>query len=117
MKNCGHCNVRKHRDIKNGEKYITLNIYLDFGSLNNMKITSSDPRDYFGGSGKGLITFPSLKTIRRSNKIKKARFDITNVSLKDLSKIIEEFEDLPHEDYARKRSKHVTTGSYFYSSR
>ena len=26
MKNCVCCNVRKHRDIKNGEKYTTLDI-------------------------------------------------------------------------------------------
>ena len=26
IKNCGHCNVRKHTEIKNGEKYTTLDI-------------------------------------------------------------------------------------------
>ena len=40
MKNCGHHNVRKHRDIKNGEKYITLDISLKFGSLDKMKSTN-----------------------------------------------------------------------------
>ena len=37
MKHCGHCNVRKHREIKNGENYITLDIYLKFGSLDKIK--------------------------------------------------------------------------------
>ena len=43
MKNRGRRNVRKHREIKNGEKYITLDISMNFGSLDKMKITSSDP--------------------------------------------------------------------------
>ena len=33
MKSCGSRNVRKHTKIKNGEKYITLDILLKFGSL------------------------------------------------------------------------------------
>ena len=44
MKNFGRHNVRKQRDIKNGEKYTTLFIYLKFGSMDKMKITSSDPK-------------------------------------------------------------------------
>ena len=46
MKHCGCRNVRKHRDIKHGEKYITLDISLKFGSLDKMKITSSEPKYY-----------------------------------------------------------------------
>ena len=42
MKNCGRSNVRKHRDIKSSDKYATLDIYLKFDSLDNMKITSSE---------------------------------------------------------------------------
>ena len=44
MKNYGHRNVRKNRDIKDGEMYITLDISLNFGSLDKMKITSSEPK-------------------------------------------------------------------------
>ena len=40
MKNCGCYNVKKHREIKNGEKYITLDISFKYGSLDKMKITS-----------------------------------------------------------------------------
>ena len=68
MKNCGRRNVRKHRDIKNGEKYITLDISLKFGSLEKMKITSSDPKDYFGISVKGLIKSLGIKTKVMSKK-------------------------------------------------
>ena len=42
MKNCGRLNFRKHREIKNGEKYTTLDISLEFGSLDKMEITSSE---------------------------------------------------------------------------
>ena len=45
MKNRGRCNVRKHRYIKDSEKYITLDISLKFGSLEKMRITSSYPKD------------------------------------------------------------------------
>ena len=62
----GHRSVRKHREIKNGEKYITLDISLKFGSLDKMKITSSEPKYYLGRSGKGLITSLGLNTIVRS---------------------------------------------------
>ena len=41
-------------------------------------------------------------------------FAITEVSLKDLYTIIKEFKDLPYEGYARNRSTHIPTDSYFY---
>ena len=66
IKHCGRRNGSKYRDINNGENYITLDVSLDFGSLDNMKITSSEPKEYLGISGKGLITSMCLKNIRRS---------------------------------------------------
>ena len=66
-KNCGLHNVRKHRDNKSGEKYITLDISLKFGSLDNIKITSSEKKDCMRRSGKGLITSLDLKPIVRAN--------------------------------------------------
>ena len=68
IKDCGCRNVRKHMEIKNGEKYITLGISLKFGSLDKMKITSSEPKDYFGRSVKGFIIALVLNTIVRSKK-------------------------------------------------
>ena len=111
MKNCGCFNVSKQRNIKNGEKHINLDIFLHFGSLDNMKITSSEPKEYFGISGKMLITSLSLKTIRRPKKSKKSRYGINNVSLKGISKIIKEFEKLSYEVCVPKRSKHESTES------
>ena len=113
MKNCGRCNVKKHRETKNGDKYTTLDISLDFGCLENMKITTSDQKYYLGRSGKELITSLSLRTIRRSKKKKKARHAITYIRRKDISKIIKEFEKLPYEVYVQKRSKHEPTEGYF----
>ena len=69
MKTFGRYNVRKHREIINGEKYITLNISLIFGSLDNMKIKSSETKDFLIRSGKRLITSMGLNTIRIPKKI------------------------------------------------
>ena len=42
-----------------------------------------------------------------------ARYTITNVSKKDISKIIKEFEKLTYEGCVQKRPKHQPTESYF----
>ena len=70
-----------------------------------MKIKSSEPKYYLVRSGKVLINSLGIKTIVRSKKKKKARYDITNVILKEISKSIKEFEKLPYEGYVRKRTK------------
>ena len=106
MKCFGCRNYRKHRGIKNGYNYITLGIYLKVGSMNNMKIKSSEPKYYLGISGKRLITSLDPKTISSSRKNKKARYAITSISMKDLSKLIKDFETLPYKVHVRKRSKH-----------
>ena len=61
-KNCDRRNVREHKDIKENEEYITLDISLKFVSMENMRITSLGPKDYLGRSGKGLITSTGLNT-------------------------------------------------------
>ena len=91
LKTFGCLNVRKHREIKDSENYNTLEISLKFGSLDKMRITSSEPKNYLGISGKGLITSMNLRTNVSPKKNKKARYTITNVSMKDLSNIIKEF--------------------------
>ena len=65
-----------------------------------MKITSSESKGILERSGKGLITSLGFKTKVRSQKYKKARYAIGNVSEKELSNIIKEFEKiekLPYE--------------------
>ena len=81
-----------------------------------MIITSSEPKDNFGRSRKRLIKSLGIKDKVSIKKYKKARYSIKNVSIKDLSKIIREFEKLPDESYERRRPKHMPTGSYFYLS-
>ena len=88
MKKCGRRNVRSHIYIKDIDKYTTLYISLKFGSVENMRITSSEPKDNLGGSVKILITSLGLKTNARPNKYKRSRYSIGNVSMKDLSNII-----------------------------
>ena len=85
---CGCRNVRKHREIKGSDKYVTLDISLKFDSLDNMRITSSESKDNQGRSGKGLITSLGIKARTSTKKYKKARYAIGNVSMKELPKII-----------------------------
>ena len=110
-KNCGRRNVRKYRQIKGSDKYVTLEISLKFESLEKMRITSSESKVKLGISGKGLITSLGLKAKTRPTKYKNARYDIGNVSKKDLSNIIRQFEKLPYESYEKKRPKHEPTDS------
>ena len=94
MRNCGRRKVRKQKEIKGSDKCVTLNISKKFDSLNKMKTTSSESKGKLGRSGKGLVTTLALRTKARYKKYKKARYAIGNVSMKDLSKIIKDFEKL-----------------------
>ena len=68
MKSCSRRNVRKHREIKNDEKYTTLDISLKFDSMDDMKMKSSYAKDYLDRSRKGLVASLGLKTIVRLKK-------------------------------------------------
>ena len=98
MKNCGCRKVRKHKEIKGSDKCVTLNIYEilniseKFDDLDKIETTSSESKVKMEGSGKGLVTALALKTKVRSKKYKKTRYAIENVSMKDLSNKIKEFE-------------------------
>ena len=59
-----------------------------------METTSSESKLELERSGKGLVTALALKTKARSKKYKKARYAMGNVSMKDLSNKIKEFEKL-----------------------
>ena len=117
MKNRCLRNVRKHIEIKGSDEYVTLDIPLKFDSLDKMIITFSDSKVKLGRSGKGFITSMGTKAKTIPKKYKKLRYDIGNVSKKDLSNINMEFEKLPHGSYEKKRPKHEPTDSYLYLSR
>ena len=74
--------------------YEILNISENFGDLNKMETTSSESKVELERSGKGLVTPLDLKNKARSEKYKKARYAIGNVSMKDLSNKIKDFEKL-----------------------
>ena len=113
-KNCGRHKVRKHKEIKGIDKSVTLDISSKFDSLNKMKTTSSESKGKLERSGKGLVTTLDFKTKVRSQKYKKARYAIRNVSEKCISKTIKEFEKIGKLPYEKKRPKHETTPSYFH---
>ena len=86
IKNCARCNVRKHKDIRGSDKYVTLKkhkeimgsyeyVTLDisskFDSLDKIKITSSESKGKLERSGKGLIASLGVKTKARSQDTKR----------------------------------------------
>ena len=82
--------------------------------MDNMKITSSESKGKLERSGKGLIIHLVFKAKVRPHRYKKSRYSIGNVSGKDLSKIIKEFEKIEKLPYEKNRPKHEPTGSYFH---
>ena len=65
MKNCGRHKVRKHKEIKGSDNYVTLDISSKFDILNKMKTTSSESKGKLEISGKRLFTSLGFK-----NKVK-----------------------------------------------
>ena len=82
--------------------------------MNKMETTSSESKGKLGRSGKGLVNALSLKTKVRSQKYKKSRYTIGNVSMKDLSNIIKEFEKIVKVPYVKRIPKHEPTSSYYH---
>ena len=117
MKNCGRSNVRKHKEIRGSDKYVTLDISSTFDSLDKTKTTSSESKGKLERSGKGFITSLCFNTKARSQKYKKERYAIRNVSEKYIYNIIREFEKFEKLSYEAKRPKHEPTGSYFHLAR
>ena len=54
IKNCGRRKVRKHKEIKGSDKYVTLNISSKFYSPDKIKTTSSESKGKFGNIRKGV---------------------------------------------------------------
>ena len=111
MRICGNCNVRKEKEINNGEQYITLDIYLQLDCLENLEVTSSISSYYVGKSGKGLTTYLTLTTIMSSNKKQEARTDNTDVVNQYLIKLLEDFKYSPYTRYRKRKVKNEPTGA------
>ena len=114
MKICGRCKVRKHKEIKGGDKIDTLNVSEKYDILNKMETTYSESKGKLGRSGKGLVTAPDIKTRVRLQNYKKARYAIGNVSMKDLSNIIKDFEKIVKVPYVKRIPKNKPTSSYYH---
>ena len=61
-----------------------------------------------------MVTALDFKTKVKSQKYKKARYDIRNVREKYLSKIIKEFEKIGKVTYVKRIPKHEPTSRYFH---
>ena len=82
-----------------------------------MKTTSSELEGKLERSGMGLIISLGFKAKVMPQKYKKARYTVGNVSKKDPSKTIREFEKFEKLSFEKKGPKHEPTGSSFYLSR
>ena len=66
MINCGQRNVRKHKEIRDSDERVTLNMYdilkisEKFDDLDKMETTSSESKVKMEGSGKWLVTSLAL---------------------------------------------------------
>ena len=65
---CGRRNVKKHRDIKNGEKYIILDVSSRLYFLDKREVTSSYSKDCMGIPGKGMTTYMDLRNKSQNKK-------------------------------------------------
>ena len=97
MKICGRRNFRIHREIKVSEKYLILDILLKFDSLEKIRIKSPKSKYILVRPGKGVITSLGIEAKSRPKKYKKVRHAIGNISKKDLSMIIKDFDKLPYD--------------------
>ena len=64
-----------------------------------------------------MISSLGFNTKSRSQKYKKERYALGNVSEKDLSRIIKDFEKIEKLPYEKKIPKHEPTYSYFHLAR
>ena len=68
MKNCGRRKFRKHKEIKDSDKIVALDISVKCDSLNKMETTSSESKEILEISGKRLVNALDFKTKVRSPK-------------------------------------------------
>ena len=77
MRNCCQRNVRKHKEIKDSDERVTLNMYdilkisEKFDDLDKIVTTSSESKVKIEGSRKWLVTALDLKTKARSDNTKR----------------------------------------------
>ena len=113
MKNCGRRNVRKHREIKNGEQYIIFDISSKIDFLDKRGFTSSESKGCTVGPGNGLTKSMSLST-KIPNKKQKESFPITNINKQDFGSLIKKFYNSPYLGYKSIQVHNEPTEDYFF---
>ena len=73
MKDYDCRNVRKQKEIKGSDKYVTLYISSNFDSLENMKITSSESKEKIGKIRKGVGCLFGFQGQSKAAKIQKSQ--------------------------------------------
>ena len=113
MKICGRHNVTKYRDIKNGYRYIALDISSKLDSMNKREVIYSESRDYIGRSSDGLTIFMPLST-KIPNKKQYAMFVITRITDQYFRKLLKEIKNIPDLGYKSKQAHNKPTEAYLF---
>ena len=95
MKSCGRKNVKKNRDIQNGEQYIVLGISSKLDCLDKREVTSSEPKNYMGRKGKGMTNSLNIST-KIPNKKQKSRLSINDITNQDFRNFLKGFTNSPY---------------------
>ena len=98
MTSCGSRNVSKHREIKNGEQYIILNISYNLDCMYKREFKSSESKGYMVRPGKGLTNSLAHRN-KRSNNKQKVRFAITDINNQEFKKFLKNFNNSTYLGY------------------
>ena len=90
MTSCGRRNIWKHKEIKNGEQYIVLDISSKLHFMDRREFNSSESRNYTIKAGEGLTTYLDLRT-KGTNKKQRESFSITDINNQDFRKLLKDF--------------------------
>ena len=117
MKNVGRRKVRKHKEIRDSDNIITLEISTKFDSLDKIETTYSESKEKLERSGKEVGNRFGFQDQRKVTKILKGKVCHRKWSEKDIYRIIRKFEKCEKLPNEKNRPKQKPTERYFYLSR
>ena len=113
MKNCGHRNIRKHRDIKDSDKYITWTYRWSLAVWTRWELHLQIEKIIWEDQGRGWL--PLWVSRPKKGQINTKRKGIlSELSLWRTFQILSGILKKSYKSYERSSPKHYTTGSYFY---